>query len=125
MDDAVLEALATDKTIDITTTGRTSGRARRIEIWYHRVGDRFYLSALPGWRGWYANLEVNPALTFHLKESTLADLPATATPITDEAERRRIFSTIVGNGPEYEAWVAGSVLAEVTFDAELTESVRS
>lgn len=116
MDDAVLAALATDRVIDITTIGRKSGRPRRIEIWYHRVGDRYYLTGLPGKRGWYANLEANPSFTFHLKRSVVADLPATATLITDDAERRRIFRSIVSRSLDYNAWVAGSPLVEVTFE---------
>ena len=32
-----------DRTIDITTTGRSSGRPRRIEIVFYRIGDSIYL----------------------------------------------------------------------------------
>jgi hypothetical protein len=32
MDDAVLQALNTDRLIDITTIGRTTGQSHRIEI---------------------------------------------------------------------------------------------
>lgn len=37
MNAAIQRALATDRTIDITTTGRQSGELRRIEIWFHNV----------------------------------------------------------------------------------------
>jgi len=119
---------ARDRTIDITTTGRRSGRAHRIEIWFYCAGGQIYLSSLPGKKDWYANLIADPNFTFHLKNGVVADLPAIATPITDEDERRRILGEIVDdlNQPgnparipqptRLEDWVAGSPLAEVTFD---------
>lgn len=135
MDLAVRQALAItpasparDRTVDITTTGRRSGRPHRIEIWFYRAGDTIYLSSLPGTKDWYANLLANPAFTFHLKHGVRADLPATAIPVTHPAERHRIFTEIVAdlNQPanparirrptHVEDWVAGSPLAEIRFD---------
>jgi deazaflavin-dependent oxidoreductase (nitroreductase family) len=118
MDDAVRHALATDQTIDITMTGRKSGRPRRIEIWFHRAGGHFYLSGTPGRRDWYANLVANPDFVFHLKHSATADLPAHARPVTNEAERRAVMAQIIerlGRGDDLDAWVAGSPLIEVEF----------
>ena len=119
-DPAVAAALANDLVIDITTSGRASGEPRRIEIWYHVVDGRYYITGRPGPRSWYANLLAEPKLTFHLKESTQADLPATARPVTDLEEKRRVFL----NAPklaEYiseanvQKWVDGSPLIEVVF----------
>jgi hypothetical protein len=118
MDDTIRQALAQDRTIDVTTIGRTSGVPRRIETWFHRVNGAFYLTGSPGKRDWYANLLANPEFTFHLKESAVADLPARATPITEPAARRAIFAAILDNldmGGDLEAWVAGSPLASVEF----------
>jgi len=120
MDAAIEQALRTDRTIDITTTGRKSGQARRIELWFHRAGDRFYLGGSPGRRGWHANLLANPEFTFHLKESTTADLAAIATPIADPATRLAVLREIpwVQENLDAEAladWVAGSPLVEVHF----------
>ena len=102
MEEAVRKALAIDRTspardrtVDITTVGRRSGKPRRIEIWFYRADGKVYLRSLPAKRGWYANLKANPRFTFHLKNSVVADLPATAKPITEEAERRRIFAQFV------------------------------
>ncbi len=135
MDDKIRQALAinrsspaVDRTVDITTIGNRSGRPHRIEIWFHRVGDKFYLSGTPAKRDWYANIKANPAFTFHLKNSVVADLPATARPVTDEQERRRVFTEIVDdlNQPSnparivhpnsVDAWMVGSPLAEISFD---------
>ena len=119
-DPAVAAALANDLVIDITTSGRASGEPRRIEIWYHVVDGRYYITGRPGPRGWYANLLAEPKLTFHLKESTQADLPATARAVTDPEEKRQVFL----NAPklaEYiseanvQQWVDGSPLIEVVF----------
>ena len=125
MSEDVQNALATDRVIDITTTGKTSGEPRRIEIWFHRVGGRFYITGRPPRpRAWYANLVANPEFTFHLKQSATADLPATARPITDAAERERVFGGIFAQLPELstqpdapvELWLSKAPLVEVEFD---------
>src|SRR5262245_26233695 len=95
MDEAVQRALANDRTIDITTTGRNSGQPRRTELWMYRHDGRVFLSGSPGTRDWYANLLVDPEFTFHLKGSVQADLPARARPITDEPERREVIAGII------------------------------
>ena len=88
----LMAALNRDDTIDITTTGRRSGRPRRIEIWFRRVDGRTYITGTPGRRDWMANLLAEPRFTFHLKQSLRADLPAVARPVTDPAERRQVLS---------------------------------
>src|ERR1700761_7427123 len=93
-------ALATDQVIDITTIGRTSGQPRRIEIWYHRLDGKYYITGVPGRpRDWYANLVQNPSFGFHLKTSAVADLQATARPVTDPAERQRVLDGILKSLP--------------------------
>ncbi|HET6875744.1 MAG TPA: nitroreductase/quinone reductase family protein [Acidimicrobiales bacterium] len=65
MREEVRRALAVDatstleeRTIDITTIGRRTGRPRRIEIVFYRHNDDIYLSGIPGprtrdwWRTW-------------------------------------------------------------------------
>lgn len=118
MNDDVLRALATDRVIDITTIGRQSGSPRRIETWFHRVGDDVILTGSPGRRDWYANLLANPEFTFHLKQSARADLTARAEPITVPDERRGVLRQILGNlgqPGDLEAWLTGSPLMRVRF----------
>ena len=120
MDDQVQQALGNDRLIDITTTGRKTGEARRIEIGFSNLNGHIYVTGRPGRRSWYANLLANPAFTFHLKQSALADLTATATPVRDGSERRRILATMLARMDrpnELDAWVEGSPLVEV----QLTE----
>lgn len=116
MDERIRQALAQDRTIDITTTGRHSGQPRRIEIWFHNLEGRLFITGLPGRRDWYANLVAQPEFTFHLKEGIQADLPARARPILDPDERRAVLSPIVarlGREADLERWVADSPLVEV------------
>ena len=119
MDADIIAALRSDRTVDITTTGRLSGKPRRTEIWFHSVGDAIYLTGSPGARDWHANLVANPRLMFHLKESATADLPASALAVTDTAERRAILREVTNRlgFPELiDAWLAGSPLVKILFD---------
>ena len=119
MDSNIRQALERDRTIDITTIGRNSGQPRRVEIWFHNVGGRILISGTPGTRSWYANMLADPNITFHLKGSVQADLPAHVRPIVDEAERRQvlpgIFEKIERDLSELDAWVESSPLVEIEF----------
>jgi deazaflavin-dependent oxidoreductase (nitroreductase family) len=118
MDDIISQALAHGGTIDITTTGRRTGLPRRIEIVFFNFGGRLYISGMPSRRrrSWLANLEAQPAFTFHLKSRVSADLPATAREITDPAERRDVLAKVARawRRTDVDAMVAYSPLVEVT-----------
>jgi deazaflavin-dependent oxidoreductase (nitroreductase family) len=118
--EAIDSALERGQTIDITTTGRHSGKPRRLEIVFHNIDGRIYISGVPSRnrRSWIANLDADPHLIFHLKGKVKADLPATARIIDDEAERREILPHIARNWgrKDLEAMVRYSPLIEVTFD---------
>jgi deazaflavin-dependent oxidoreductase (nitroreductase family) len=117
--DAIDAALSRGGTIDITTSGRRTGRPRRIEIVFFAIDGGIYISGMPGRRGWLANLAADPRLTFHLKRGVRADLPASARIVTDEVERRSILAHITAawnRQAQIEAFVAGAPLIEVTFD---------
>lgn len=93
--DELQRALANDRLVDISTTGRKSGRQHRIEIAFHRFDGNVYISGLPGRRDWYANVVANPKMTFHLKQSTELDIPARAVPLDDGPERERVMHLLV------------------------------
>ena len=120
MDERVRRSLTHGHTIDITTTGRRTGESRRIEIVFHNFDGRLYITGMPRprTRAWIHNLEADPHFTFHLKGPVSADLPATARVITDEAERRAIFSKViqVWKGQDVETMTQYSPLIEVTLD---------
>ena len=114
-------ALASDLVIDITTTGAKSGEPRRIEIWFHRIGGKYYITGSPGPRAWHANLIARPEFTVHLKESAKADLPATATIITDEAEKRAIFQAALAERTRLTEFLTQANIDEMASKAPLIE----
>ena len=119
MDEPVRLALMTAQVIDITTTGRRSGQPRRIEIVFHVIDGRIYISGTPSrrTRAWIHNLAADPHLTIHLKGSVRADVPATARIVDDPDERLRVFEWIAGHAwrnQDVEQMQAYSPLIEVT-----------
>lgn len=121
MNEKIQQALETDDTIDITTTGRKSGQPQRIEIWFRQVNGRTFITGTPGPRDWLANMQVNPRIIFHLKQSIQADLPATIRLVTDSAERQGILTApnmnwYHQNSESVEDFVANAPLVEVIFD---------
>lgn len=102
LSEEIIEALNKDQTIDIITTGAKTGLARKIEIWFTKVGDRIIICGTPDAGGgggfpvkrdWLANLRANPDFTFCLKESINVQLPAKAIIIEDRSDRREIMSS--------------------------------
>ena len=143
MDDAIARALdigpessRAERTIDITTVGRRTGIPRRIEVWFHRVDGRWYLTGMPAPRSWYANVRAHPRFIVHLKHGVRADLPATAVPV-DEPTRRRVITAVLDlqNQPDLETrvsqrqnlddWLAHSPLVEIVFDDEQLRATSS
>ena len=110
------EELARHRTIDLTTTGRKSGKPRRIEIWWFHVDGRFVITGTPGRRDWLANVLANPNVTIHVAGR---DLPARATPIDDSNVRRGVFThsstSWYTTQAELDRLVATSPMVEITF----------
>jgi len=129
LDERVRGALARGGTIDITTVGRKSGTPRRLEIVFHNIDGRIYISGIPSptRRGWLANLEANPRFTFHLKGAVRADLPATARIIDKVDERRRILAGVARNWrrTDVDRMVLQSPLIEVQLDGAAINSDHS
>ena len=115
--DAALQGM---HTVDITTTGRRSGEPRTLEIVFHNVAGRIYISGIPSpnRRSWLANLDADPHMKVHLKGKVRADLPATARVIEDETERREVLPHIARNWgrKDLETMVKQSPLIEVTLE---------
>ena len=95
MDDAVRRGLEQDKLIDITTTGRKSGKVYRKEVNLRYLGGDPYLSNSPGKRDWAATLFAQPKFTYHLKQSVQRDIPARATLVRDIEEKRTLLERIL------------------------------
>jgi deazaflavin-dependent oxidoreductase (nitroreductase family) len=119
VDQPIRDALARGGVIDITTVGRKTGQPHRIEIVFHNVGGRLYVSGMPGFkRSYIVNLTADPHFTFHLKGAVRADLPATARIINGDAERREVLPHIarIWKRDDLETMIEQSPLFEVTID---------
>ena len=120
MDDTIHRALDRGHTIDMTTTGRHTGKARRIEIWFHNLDGRIVISGMPArgrTRAWIHNLEADPRITLHFKGPVAhADVDGTARVITDPAERRQLLTGVARNWnrTDVDLMVEASPLIEVT-----------
>ena len=60
--DQIKRALSRGHTIDITTTGRRTGEARRIEIVFHNIDGRIIITGSPRSdrrRSWLYNLDAD------------------------------------------------------------------
>ncbi len=93
MDETTRTALHRNQVIDLTTTGRRTGQARRIEIFLHQDRGLLFISGLPRerTRAWIHNITADPRVIVHLKQSVVADIPATARVVTDPDERRPLI----------------------------------
>ncbi len=119
LDERIQRALARPHRIDITTTGRRTGRPRRIELVFHVIDGKVVISGSPGRRDWYANLLADPHITFHLKGPVRADLPAIARLITEPVERRQVMEEVTRNwrvSDRLEIFYRRSPLIEVLFE---------
>ena len=120
LDPKITQALSQVGVVDITTTGRKTGEPRRLEIVFHPIDGKLYISGMPfeNRRSWLANLDADPRFTLHVKGPVKADLPATARIITDEAERRKLLETIARTWKrkDVDRMVAQSPLIEVKLD---------
>lgn len=80
----------------LTTTGRTSGLPRRIEIWFvERAGRHYIVSERREGSGWVKNLSQDPRVSFSVGPR---DAPASVVPIT--AAQARIVDA--ANEPDLE-----------------------
>ncbi len=85
-----LEKVANESTVDLTTTGRKSGKAHTKPIWFVYDQGHLYLQSGKGGKSdWYQNLKKNPQMT--LKIGSIS-FPGKAKFIDDEKETERIHS---------------------------------
>jgi len=100
MDTATAAALGRSQVIDLTTTGRKTGEARRIEIYLHNLDGQLVISGMPNpdrTRAWIHNVDADPAVTIHLKADVVADVPGVARIVTDPAERAELLAGVARN----------------------------
>ena len=94
LDESIRAALNRSQVIDLTTTGRRTGHLRRIEIFLHHDDGQLFITGMPRadrTRDWIYNIEADPHVVMHLKQSIVVDVPATARVVSDPEERRPLI----------------------------------
>jgi deazaflavin-dependent oxidoreductase (nitroreductase family) len=82
-------ALEASREIQLTVTGRKSGREISIPVWFVQEGDKLYLVPVRGSESdWYKNVLRTPAIRLAAGQ---AQLTARATPISDPAKVDQIL----------------------------------
>jgi deazaflavin-dependent oxidoreductase (nitroreductase family) len=86
----VRNALESAKEIEITVTGRRSGRKISNPVWFVHEGERLYLMPVTGTDSdWYKNLRTTPTIRVATPQEAM---DASATAITDAARVESIVA---------------------------------
>ena len=84
------QALKSSREIDLTVTGRKSGREISLPVWFVQEGEKLYLVPVTGSDSdWYKNVLKEPQI--HLATGG-AQLTARAAPVTDPAQAGEIVN---------------------------------
>src|ERR1700752_4798897 len=82
--DALKDRLSRDREINITVTGRKSGRAISIPVWFVWEDDKLYLLPVQGSdTQWYKNVLKKPSIRIDARG---AEAELKAVPVTDTAQ---------------------------------------
>lgn len=93
-DEEFIKALDSKGEIELTVTGRRSGREFSIPVWFARDGDRLYLVPVTGsGSDWYKNAQKVPTIRL---TAGGAQLTARTTPITDPAKVAAVLDRFRG-----------------------------
>jgi deazaflavin-dependent oxidoreductase (nitroreductase family) len=108
----------------LTTTGRSTGKARRRCIRAIRKGDRAFLVSIRGDRtGWAKNIRADPEVKLRIRGGTFVGV---ARKPRDPAERQEAMEAYIGAPPglierfEYRIWRSGRATAEEIDDLHRT-----
>ena len=102
----ILERHAADSVCHLATTGRRSGRARVIEIWFATDGERVYI--LAGGRDrahWVRNIRADDRVRLRLGGTTLAGRGRIVTDAAEELRARQLVAA------KYQGWSEGRPLS--------------
>jgi deazaflavin-dependent oxidoreductase (nitroreductase family) len=95
------------KYLYLTTTGRRSGRPRRIEIWFTRREGRYYLVAEHGLKAhWVKNLLAEPAVRARVGRRSFRGRAR----VVDARSERDLVGTIKEQSEAKYGWGAGLVV---------------
>jgi len=86
--DTLKDRLSRSREVNITVTGRKSGRAISIPVWFVFEDDKLYLLPVQGSdTQWYKNVLKNPSISI---EARGAEAKLKAVPITDAAQVKSV-----------------------------------
>lgn len=89
-DDEFTRALDSRREVDLTVTGRTSGRGITLPVWFARDGGTLYLVPIYGSdTNWYKNVLRTPGIRL---AAGGAETTASAAPVTDPAQVAEIVA---------------------------------
>lgn len=130
MDDAVRAALHRSQVIDLSTTGRRTGRQRRVEIFLHDKDGQLFITGMPRadrTRDWIHNIRTDPRVVVHLKHRVVADLAATARVVTDAEARRPLIGAAAERWrrTDVENMLEHSPLIVLTVDGDVSDRPAS
>lgn len=88
-DEQFKKALEASREIELTVTGRTSGRNISNPVWFVRDGEKLYLVPVNGSNSdWYKNVLKTPTIRLAAQG---AQLSATVTTISDAAKVKQVL----------------------------------
>ena len=103
----------------LTTTGRSSGAPRRIELWFAAVGDRWF--ALAGGRGrahWVRNLRADPAVRVEIRGRTFEGTARVVEGTEDDPIAREAVAAKYGRRG-LEDWLRESLPVAIDLEREV------
>ena len=96
------------KVLILHTTGRKSGRTRKVPLIYGQDGNGFVVVASKGGApdnpGWYDNLVAHPDVKIQVGDKVLPVSAHTAT----AAEKKRVWPIMTKEWPDYDRYQAGT-----------------
>jgi deazaflavin-dependent oxidoreductase (nitroreductase family) len=88
------KALENIREVEITTTGRKTGRQISLPVWFVLRGGKLYLLPVRGSQSdWYRNLRKTPTIRLAVGQ---AEHISSATPVTDPAEVSNVVEAFRG-----------------------------
>ena len=100
--------LAREKFCYLTTTGRRTGRPRRIEIWFAAAADGSdIIYMLAGGReraGWVRNLHAEPRVTVEIGDRRFAGVARIVADPTEDGTARRLVYEKYRHDDDLEEW---------------------
>ncbi len=102
-----MSAIAEAEFLYLTTTGRQSGVAREIEIWFTQVEGRYYIIAEHGERAhWVRNIQAEPRVRVRVGEEGVAAQAR----LVDAAAEPDLHATVQGLSRAKYGWGDGLVV---------------